>query len=97
MSEKTRSVLRAEFEMEFMDGGVYGNCTIASILLCLELYRLTRGLAHEIHVRVRSLGLACDKGHLPQLPTADPTPCRHPPLVLCLPSSDECLMARGRA
>lgn len=37
------------------------------------LYIQTRGLTHEIHEQVWSLGLACDQGHLPQMIKANHT------------------------
>lgn len=42
-------------------------------------YLSTRGPAHGICAWVGSLGLACDQGHLLQLPAADPAPYTLPP------------------
>lgn len=52
-------------------------------------YLFTRRPAHEIHVSVWSLGLACDQGHL----SCPPVP---PTLAPCSPSSDQTLMAGER-
>uniref|UniRef100_G1NW15 Plakophilin 2 n=1 Tax=Myotis lucifugus TaxID=59463 RepID=G1NW15_MYOLU len=56
----------------------------------------SRGSAHEILARVRSLGLACDQDHLPQLPAAGPAPCRHPLLVPCSSLGNQSLPAGGK-